>query len=85
MAVGAVKVWRRCSSGTILRPGKLSVVSEARRGRDARSNRSGEPSFPRWSKKTGKERAAVLRKWFDLMMENQEDLARLMTLEQGKR
>src|SRR6266404_1442286 len=41
-------------------------------------------SFPGWSKKTGKERAAVLRKWFDLMMENQEDLARLMTLEQGK-
>jgi len=41
-------------------------------------------AFPLWSKKTGKERAAVLRKWFDLMMENQEDLARLMTLEQGK-
>ena len=40
--------------------------------------------FPAWSKKTGKERAGVLRKWFDLMMENQEDLARLMTLEQGK-
>ncbi len=41
-------------------------------------------AFPSWFKKTGKERAAVLRKWFDLMMENQEDLARLMTLEQGK-
>ena len=41
-------------------------------------------AFPAWSKKTGKERANVLRKWFDLMMENQEDLARLMTLEQGK-
>src|SRR5713226_2296499 len=41
-------------------------------------------AFPAWSKKTAKERAAVLRRWFDLMMENQEDLARLMTLEQGK-
>ena len=41
-------------------------------------------AFPSWCKKTGKERAIVLRKWFDLMMENQEDLARLMTLEQGK-
>src|SRR4030095_8884561 len=41
-------------------------------------------AFPAWSKKTGKERAAVLRHWFDLMMENQEDLARLMTLEPGK-
>jgi succinate-semialdehyde dehydrogenase/glutarate-semialdehyde dehydrogenase len=41
-------------------------------------------AFPAWSKKTAKERAGVLRRWFDLMMENQEDLARLMTLEQGK-
>src|SRR5579862_7598298 len=41
-------------------------------------------AFPAWSKKTGKERATVLRRWFDLMMANQEDLARLMTLEQGK-
>ena len=41
-------------------------------------------AFPAWAKKTGKERAAVLRRWFDLMMENQDDLARLMTLEQGK-
>ena len=41
-------------------------------------------AFPGWSKKTGKERAVVLRRWFDLMMQNQDDLARLMTLEQGK-
>jgi succinate-semialdehyde dehydrogenase/glutarate-semialdehyde dehydrogenase len=41
-------------------------------------------AFPAWSKKTAKERAGVLRRWFDLMMENQDDLARLMTLEQGK-
>ncbi|MBS1841912.1 MAG: NADP-dependent succinate-semialdehyde dehydrogenase [Acidobacteria bacterium] len=43
-----------------------------------------EKAFRSWSKKTGKERAAVLRKWFDLVLENQEDLAKLMTLEQGK-
>jgi succinate-semialdehyde dehydrogenase / glutarate-semialdehyde dehydrogenase len=41
-------------------------------------------AFSSWSKKTAKERASILRRWFDLMMENQEDLARLMTLEQGK-
>ncbi len=41
-------------------------------------------AFPAWSQKTAKERAAILRRWFDLMMANQEDLARLMTLEQGK-
>ncbi len=37
-----------------------------------------------WAAKTGKERAKILRKWFDLMMEHQEDLAILMTAEQGK-
>ena len=37
-----------------------------------------------WARKTAKERAAILRRWFDLMMENQEDLARIMTAEQGK-
>lgn len=37
-----------------------------------------------WAKWTGKERAAVLRKWFDLMMEHQDDLGTILTAEQGK-
>jgi succinate-semialdehyde dehydrogenase / glutarate-semialdehyde dehydrogenase len=37
-----------------------------------------------WAKKTAKERAGILRKWFTLMMENQEDLAQILTAEQGK-
>ncbi|MDX1507812.1 MAG: NAD-dependent succinate-semialdehyde dehydrogenase [Woeseiaceae bacterium] len=37
-----------------------------------------------WRRKTAKERAALLRKWFSLMMDAQEDLAQLMTAEQGK-
>jgi succinate-semialdehyde dehydrogenase/glutarate-semialdehyde dehydrogenase len=41
-------------------------------------------AFPAWRKRTAKERAAVLRQWFELIMSNQEDLAHLMTLEQGK-
>lgn len=41
-------------------------------------------AYPSWRAKTAKERAIILRKWFDLMIENQEDLARLMTAEQGK-
>ena len=41
-------------------------------------------AFPEWRKKTAKERAAVLRKWFDLMIANTDDLAKLMTTEQGK-
>ena len=41
-------------------------------------------AFPTWRAKTAKERAQILRKWFDLLMTHQEDLARLMTAEQGK-
>jgi succinate-semialdehyde dehydrogenase / glutarate-semialdehyde dehydrogenase len=41
-------------------------------------------ALPAWREKTAKERAAVLRRWYDLMIENQEDLACLMTIEQGK-
>jgi succinate-semialdehyde dehydrogenase/glutarate-semialdehyde dehydrogenase len=41
-------------------------------------------AFPAWRKRTAKERAGVLRRWFELIMSNQEDLAHLMTLEQGK-
>ena len=41
-------------------------------------------AFPAWRKKTAKERAQVLRRWFELMLAHQDDLARLMTIEQGK-
>ena len=41
-------------------------------------------AFPGWAAKTGKERAQLMRKWFDLIVANAEDLARLMTAEQGK-
>ncbi len=39
---------------------------------------------PAWRAKTARERSLVLRKWFDLMMAHQDDLALLMTIEQGK-
>ncbi len=41
-------------------------------------------AWPAWRAKTAKERSIILRKWFDLLMANQEDLARIMTAEQGK-
>ena len=41
-------------------------------------------AYPAWRGKTAKERAVVLRKWFELMLANQDDLAVLMTSEQGK-
>ncbi|MFM2275202.1 MAG: hypothetical protein RL211_1074 [Pseudomonadota bacterium] len=41
-------------------------------------------ALPAWRGKTAKERSLILRKWFDLLMANQEDLGRIMTAEQGK-
>lgn len=41
-------------------------------------------AWPAWRAMTAKARAAVLRKWFDLINQNADDLARIMTLEQGK-
>ena len=41
-------------------------------------------AWPDWRSRTAKERAIILKKWFDLIMSNQEDLAILMTAEQGK-
>jgi succinate-semialdehyde dehydrogenase/glutarate-semialdehyde dehydrogenase len=41
-------------------------------------------AWPAWRAKTGKERSTILRKWYDLLMLHQDDLARLMTAEQGK-
>jgi succinate-semialdehyde dehydrogenase / glutarate-semialdehyde dehydrogenase len=61
--------------GTVPRMG----AAETRRAIDAANK-----ALPDWRSRTAKERAQILRRWFDLMMVNQEDLARLMTIEQGK-
>jgi succinate-semialdehyde dehydrogenase / glutarate-semialdehyde dehydrogenase len=49
-----------------------------------RAIEAAEKAWPAWRGLLAKERANILRRWFNLIMENQEDLARLMTLEQGK-
>ena len=54
-------------------------AAETRRAIDA-----AEVAQKSWAKRTAKERAGILRKWFELMLANQEDLAQLMTAEQGK-
>ncbi|WP_374593741.1 NAD-dependent succinate-semialdehyde dehydrogenase [Sphingosinicella sp.] len=41
-------------------------------------------AWPVWRAKTAKERASILRRWYEIIMANQEELARLLTLEQGK-
>jgi succinate-semialdehyde dehydrogenase / glutarate-semialdehyde dehydrogenase len=54
-------------------------VTETRHAIEAASQ-----AFPAWAALTAKERAAILRRWFELLMANQDDLATLMTAEQGK-
>jgi len=62
----------------------LGAVPEMGRAETARAIAAADAALPAWRAKTAKERAGVLKKWFDLVMENQEDLAHLMTAEQGK-
>jgi succinate-semialdehyde dehydrogenase/glutarate-semialdehyde dehydrogenase len=49
-----------------------------------RAIEAAQAAFIPWRSKTAAERARILKRWFELMMENQEDLAQLMTAEQGK-
>ena len=49
-----------------------------------RAIEAADKAWPAWRAKTAKERAAILRKWFDLMMASQDDLGLILTTEQGK-
>ena len=45
---------------------------------------SADESWVDWRSKTGKERSSILRRWYELIIANKDDLAMIMTLEQGK-
>jgi succinate-semialdehyde dehydrogenase/glutarate-semialdehyde dehydrogenase len=62
----------------------IGTVPRLGRGETRQAIEAAARAWPAWRKRTAKERAAVMRRWFDLMMANQDDLARLMTIEQGK-
>ncbi|MGR3761588.1 NAD-dependent succinate-semialdehyde dehydrogenase [Roseobacteraceae bacterium NS-SX3] len=62
----------------------IAQVADVSRSQVAGAIAQAEEAQKEWAKWTGKERANVLRKWFDLMMENQEDLAVILTAEMGK-
>ena len=55
-----------------------------RQAETRRAIEAANAAWPAWRKKTAKERAAVLRRWHDLILENADDLALIMTTEQGK-
>jgi len=67
------------ADGTVLTSVADLELSQVREAIEAANS-----AWPSWRSKTAKERAALLVRWYDLMLENQEDLALLMTLEQGK-
>jgi succinate-semialdehyde dehydrogenase/glutarate-semialdehyde dehydrogenase len=62
----------------------LTRLPDMLEGETRRAIEAANAAWPAWAAKTAKERATVLRKWFDLMMANVEDLAVIMTSEQGK-
>jgi succinate-semialdehyde dehydrogenase/glutarate-semialdehyde dehydrogenase len=67
------------ATGEILGQVPKMGAAETRRAIEA-----AEQALPAWRALTAKDRATILRRWFDLIMANQDDLACLMTLEQGK-
>jgi len=62
----------------------VAQVADLSRAQVAGAIAQAETAQKEWAAWTGKERAIVLRKWFDLMMENQDDLGTILTAEQGK-
>ena len=63
---------------------RIGTVPNAGAGETRRAIEAAAQAFPAWAAKTAKERAAILRRWNDLMLANVDDLAALMTAEQGK-
>ena len=64
--------------------GKLGTVPKMGAAETRRAIEAADAAYPGWRAKTAAERSALLRRWFELVLEHQEDLARLMTAEQGK-
>src|SRR5262245_20910594 len=75
---GSIKV-NNPATGEIIGSVPDMGAAEARRAVEA-----ADRAWPAWRAKTAKERATALRKWYDLMMANQDDLGLLLTTEQGK-
>ncbi|WP_339710837.1 NADP-dependent succinate-semialdehyde dehydrogenase [uncultured Sphingosinicella sp.] len=62
----------------------LGTVPNCGAAETKRAVEAANRAWPAWRAKTAKERAVILRRWYELIMANQEELARLLTLEQGK-
>ncbi|MDL5595774.1 NAD-dependent succinate-semialdehyde dehydrogenase [Bacillus subtilis] len=62
----------------------IAEVASLGRVETARAIDAAQAALPAWRARTAKERSTILRRWYELIMANQEDLARLLSWEQGK-
>ncbi|WP_299357994.1 NAD-dependent succinate-semialdehyde dehydrogenase [uncultured Paracoccus sp.] len=62
----------------------IAKIADLGRAEVARAIDAAAEAMKDWAARTAKDRAQILRRWFDLMMENQDDLARILTAEMGK-
>jgi succinate-semialdehyde dehydrogenase / glutarate-semialdehyde dehydrogenase len=82
--------WVNAASGgtqDVLNPAtreKLGTVPNMGAAETRGSIEAASAAFPAWARRTAKDRAAILRRWYELMISNQDDLAVIMTAEQGK-
>lgn len=63
---------------------KIADIADGGEAETLAAIEAADAALKGWSGKTAKDRAAILRKWYDFIIENTEDLAQLMTAEQGK-
>ena len=83
-------IWMEAESGAsfdVTNPADGSVIGSVPDMEVAETRRAiaaAETAFPAWSKRTAKERTQILRKWMALIQQHQDDLATIMTTEQGK-
>src|SRR5882757_9577881 len=62
---------------------ELAKVPKMSTAETTQAVEAAERAFPAWAKLTAKQRSNILRKWFDLIVANREDLALILTSEQG--
>ncbi|MEO5699566.1 MAG: NAD-dependent succinate-semialdehyde dehydrogenase [Casimicrobiaceae bacterium] len=82
--------WIDADSGAIMRVvnpangGLIGTVPDLGAGETRRAIEAADAAWPAWRAKTAKERSVIMRRWADLMMANLDDLAMILTTEQGK-
>jgi len=63
---------------------EIGTVPKCGTNETKRAIEAANAAWPEWRAKSARQRSDILRKWFDLMIENKEELAQMMTVEQGK-